>query len=732
MATIEGGAGNDLLEGTSETDVIYGYGGNDGLYATEGHDQLYGGEGDDYLDGGPDGGRLDGEAGADDIVGGPGVDEIYGGVGDDSLYGADGLDYVYGGEGDDIIGASPGRDFLDGGEGVDMLQLSFLSSFEHLRFNFQPHSGGTAFRLSEGGRAVGFERINISGGSGLDTLIGGAGDDQIRGWQSNDMLYGRDGNDFLIGDNGRDVVDGGRGNDFVTGNGDSDTLIGGLGDDTLIGGTNSDLFTGDDLLEGGLGADTFRAGKGRTDITYANGRTGVYVDFSLGVGFGGEAQGDRLGDGNSGIIRGRLIGTAFDDYLVGGNLQFGGEGDDRLTIIDGVHESHGGAGADTFALRFTNAFYGTAAVIMDFNRAEGDRIDLSAVDARPALGFQTFRFIGGDAFSGRPGELRYELTDQGTRVEFQMDADPEGDFWIFLSGVHALEASDFGLAAAAPLGVATAPASAIGSRTTAGGEGPDRLIGGPEDDTLSGLNGDDRLSGGPGDDSLLGGGGDDTLFGGSGNDTLTGGRSFDVMGGDDVLDGGPGADLFRPGLGRTDISYTRSREGVFVDLLLNLAYGGDAQGDRFDPSGSNGFRGALIGSAYADHLIGGEVQIGGGGDDRLTGSEGTLRQSGGEGADTFVFRFVNGAGPAGLIIEDFSQAEGDRIDIRAVDATYQMGDQVFRFIGAAPFSGRPGEIGYVLETGRTRVEFHMDGDLEADAWFYVAGDLALRAEDFHL
>lgn len=45
--------------------------------------------------------------------------------------------------------------------------------------------------------------------------------------------------------------------------------------------------------------------------------------------------------------------------------------------------------------------------IMDFARLQGDRIDLSQIDANSALaGNNAFRFIGTGAFSGQAGELR--------------------------------------------------------------------------------------------------------------------------------------------------------------------------------------------------------------------------------------------------------------------------------------------------------------------------------------
>ena len=62
----------------------------------------------------------------------------------------------------------------------------------------------------------------------------------------------------------------------------------------------------------------------------------------------------------------------------------------------------GGSGADTFVLN-TTAETGTnlTDVILDFNRAAGDRIDVSGVDAIETLaGNQAFTFVGVVDFSG--------------------------------------------------------------------------------------------------------------------------------------------------------------------------------------------------------------------------------------------------------------------------------------------------------------------------------------------
>src|SRR6185369_11705407 len=122
-ATIDGGAGNDLLIGTSGDDSISGF---------AGFDTLRGGPGADVLDGGDDVDWLDGEAGADVLLGGLGNDQLSGGAGndlldggegDDSLSDGDGADTVLGGAGNDYLSSGMGSDLLVGGDGDDQFSL---------------------------------------------------------------------------------------------------------------------------------------------------------------------------------------------------------------------------------------------------------------------------------------------------------------------------------------------------------------------------------------------------------------------------------------------------------------------------------------------------------------------------------------------------------------------------------------------------------------------------------
>jgi Ca2+-binding RTX toxin-like protein len=95
----------------------------------------------------------------------------------------------------------------------------------------------------------------------------------------------------------------------------------------------------------------------------------------------------------------------------------------------------GGAGADVF--RFTSAAAADGDVILDFNAAQGDVIDLSPIDANGARpGNAAFAFLGAGAFTGVAGQLRFA----GGQLLGDLDGDRAADFAITLVGVVTLDA----------------------------------------------------------------------------------------------------------------------------------------------------------------------------------------------------------------------------------------------------------------------------------------------------
>ncbi|WP_225767634.1 M10 family metallopeptidase C-terminal domain-containing protein [Inquilinus sp. Marseille-Q2685] len=91
-----------------------------------------------------------------------------------------------------------------------------------------------------------------------------------------------------------------------------------------------------------------------------------------------------------------------------------------------------------------SAAFAGADRITDFSHAQGDRIDLSAIDARTAAaGNQAFSFVGAGAYTGVAGQLRYVTVGGVTTIGGDVNGDKVTDFHITLTGAIALAAADF-------------------------------------------------------------------------------------------------------------------------------------------------------------------------------------------------------------------------------------------------------------------------------------------------
>ncbi len=120
----------------------------------------------------------------------------------------------------------------------------------------------------------------------------------------------------------------------------------------------------------------------------------------------------------------------------------------------------------------------------------------------------------------------------------------------------------------------------------------------------------------------------------------------------------------------------------------------------------------------------------------MVGGVGKDQLAGGLGADQFVFtnRLDSGAGAAGRdIITDFNRAQGDKIDLSAIDANLRLaGNQAFEFVGTDGFSGSAGELGYQQANGTTLIFADMDGDRRADFSIELSRQIILGENDFLL
>jgi len=208
------------------------------------------------------------------------------------------------------------------------------------------------------------------------------------------------------------------------------TFTGGDGDDTYYVGSPDVAIV--EVSGGRSGTDTVRATSSYTlpanvEKLVLTGRNAI------------NGTGNDLGNAITGNdSRNTLTGLAGNDTLSGG------AGDDRLVGGAGRDTLTGGSGKDVFVFApgdFAGKSADTADRIIDFKA--GDRMDLSAIDAKTGSGNDAFAFIGAKAFGGKAGELHYAFSGGYTLVSGDLDGNRAADFMIKLDGHVELKAADF-------------------------------------------------------------------------------------------------------------------------------------------------------------------------------------------------------------------------------------------------------------------------------------------------
>ncbi|TAL41658.1 MAG: hypothetical protein EPN89_18780, partial [Methylovulum sp.] len=235
-----------------------------------------------------------------------------------------------------------------------------------------------------------------------------------------------------------------------------------IGNDKLIGTPRNDMFNGlagDDVINGLAGTDTMNGGLGNDSYTVDNAGDVVIetsilaaeidrVDSSVSYPLGANLENLRL----TGTVAINGAGNDLNNSLAGNvaaNRLTGGNGDDKLIGGLGRDDLTGGLGADEFKFSSVEESGIDTTIrdtIRDFSTGEGDKINLSVIDANMVLkGNNAFTSITvGSAFSGsfeKPGDLYF---DQTTHILYgNNDADAAADFSVLLSGVSAVGATDF-------------------------------------------------------------------------------------------------------------------------------------------------------------------------------------------------------------------------------------------------------------------------------------------------
>ncbi|MDQ1679910.1 MAG: hypothetical protein QOI42_769, partial [Frankiaceae bacterium] len=392
--TLDGGAGDDILNGSDGSDTLIGGAGADVISGGDGNDtapytdtahsgsydyntmtftpppgvtvtldgnandgnavdgnadnikpdveNITGNDGDDTLTGDSD---------ANSISGGLGADVINGGGGNDMLAGASGPYYysnnsypgvtdkgdtLNGGLGNDQLIGGAGPDIFNGGDGNDGVSYSDHSATIYTNGTSTPmHVTATIGDTTPG---------TDPGNDGDDTDLAGGARDDVRADIEN--LTGGYGNDVLTGSSAANRIDGGQG---------LDTINAGAGDDTLLSGydTSADVLNGEDgddtyiaLSNSNVGGptdggDAFVGGNGTDRVDYSSRQQPVSVTLNGITPTGDDGQAGEQDNIDAENVRGgygadTLAGDANNNRLDGGpgsaaDSISGGAGNDRIS-----------------------------------------------------------------------------------------------------------------------------------------------------------------------------------------------------------------------------------------------------------------------------------------------------------------------------------------------------------------------------------------------------------------
>jgi len=736
---VDGTDGDNVLTGTAAPQTIHGLGGQDTITAGTGASDLYG------------------DGGNDTLTGGVGRDQLFGGDGNDTITGHNG-DTVDAGSGNDTIYAERGVT-VAGGDGIDRLVLDFTGL--GIPINVALPDGPDATLASIGTSYSSIERFDITGGYGNDTLRGNG--------QANTILGGA----------GADVIDGGAGSDVL------DAGVGGPAPEQVVTAFSTDS-TAPIAIDGGFSAKAGASPQAVVEVqepSFIN--SNGYYSFDV-------AEGGHLVVANSNS-QPLLSGFSFTLFDADGNQVAINQFDSDLDVANlaaghyvlditssgasffqtGLVEINlstavppdrhnvltGGTGNDTFLVHqaddvvIEKAKEGTDTVIADLSWTLSANVEnLTLKDGAGAIngagnalantvtGNDSVNILnggsgddtligggGGDVLRGdtgadrmeggagndayrvdNPGDLVIEKVGDGidkvySGISYTLTANTEN---LILTGSDAINGTGNALA-----------------------------------NQLTGNGAANVLDGRTGIDVMLGGGGDDTYYVDNRSDRVyetTTAKSAADAGGNDTVN--------------SSVSYSLGGNGrQFIENLtltgtdaINAT--GNELGNRLSGNNSaniltgNGGADTLVGYDGNDRLYGGagdDVLIAGTGNDRIDPGTGKDAMTGGTGADTFVFSSagVADAGSQALAdrISDFSHAEHDRIDLRAVDANLLLGgDQAFTFIGTAAFGSHAGELRIELTATATFIEGDVNGDGVADGFIRLASGLTLVAGDFLL
>ncbi|MEO8243681.1 MAG: hypothetical protein ABI832_15375 [bacterium] len=359
----------------------------------------------------------------------------------DQVYVGAAASIVAGGGGNDSLEIQNGDATVSGGSGDDILRAS------------NPNFGHVIFDGDNG-------NDSLFGGSGTGDFYGDAGNDSISVYNSHSRIYGGAGDDDLFltlasssTGSGTAAVYGGGGVDWLT-----LTLF--PVTTAIVLDLSKPMITLDDgTIIAGVEGIYLTSGQGADDLIASNAVEGVLLNKLSGMSGNDTLHAGSHGawlDGGFGLDV--LMGAGGDDLLNGGfgadnDVLVGGGGNDTLIGLIGRDDLTGGHGADVFTL---TAYYEsgttdtTRDLIEDFSRKQGDKVDLSGVDAiSGGPDNEAFVFRGALGFDHHAGQLIFEKVNLAgkahdyTLISGDITGDGLANFTIEVKGLIAFHEADF-------------------------------------------------------------------------------------------------------------------------------------------------------------------------------------------------------------------------------------------------------------------------------------------------